>query len=516
MRSSCVALLAGACVVTACRQPPREPAPQRPLRILMGLDVATLDPQVPFDDVSSIVLDNIFESLVRFDRSFRLTSGLAQRWINPDDRTWRFFLDPGARFPDGTPLKASDVTFSIERLRSLAGSQMTGFTRHIVSADVVDDLTVDVHTDVPIAILNSLAFIPIVSEAHVKGAGKSVAERPFGTGAYKLARWERGKSIVLEANEHHRPQPAIRRVEFTIRTEPDLLKEVLAERPDLTLFFPRRQVPELKKARPDLHVMTAEGLAVYYAMLNVRTQVPGRAGPNPLADRRVREALARATDRDELVRDGLLGFGRVPTQIIVPQVVGYNPKIEPPRFDPTAARELLRRAGHAGLALSLETSRGGPHRLERLLIAQWERAGIRATLRELDDASLQKAIEAGEFMVTAAGYSCTSADASEILDWGLHRRDVARGYGLGNFGGYANAEVDRLAEENLSVFDPKQRLEMLQKALVVAAADLPYLPLYVAEGIYVTSEAIDWTPPVNEEVRLEDVKLRAAAGAGGS
>ena len=131
------------------------------LRVVMGQDIAeTMDPQVPFDEVSSAIHFNIFETLVRFDNSFRLTGRLAERWINPNDRTWRFFLSKSARFSDGSPLRASDVRFSLERVRTLPGSQLTGLVEHISSVEVVDDGTVDVHTDTPLAIMNSLAFTP--------------------------------------------------------------------------------------------------------------------------------------------------------------------------------------------------------------------------------------------------------------------------------------------------------------------------------------------------------------------
>jgi peptide/nickel transport system substrate-binding protein len=162
------ALLACLALLPACRaaeeKAPR-PAPEtRTLRVLLAVEPRNLDPQMPFDDVSSVVLDNVYDSLVRFDRALKLGPGLALRWINPDDRTWRFFLDPGARFADGTPVRASDVKYSIERIRSLAGSELSGFARHVVRTHIVDELTIDLQTDTPIAILNGLTFIRIVSE----------------------------------------------------------------------------------------------------------------------------------------------------------------------------------------------------------------------------------------------------------------------------------------------------------------------------------------------------------------
>ena len=68
------------------------PAPRsgRPLIVMIGSDPATFDPHVSYSDVSASVLGNIFESQVRFDAQLRVVPALAQRWINPDERTWRF------------------------------------------------------------------------------------------------------------------------------------------------------------------------------------------------------------------------------------------------------------------------------------------------------------------------------------------------------------------------------------------------------------------------------------------
>src|SRR5687767_6364160 len=87
----------------SCKQNP-DPISTRngSLSILMGTEVSTFDPQMLFEVDSSYVLGNIFDSLVEFDESFRLSPRLAKRWTNPDDRTWRFYLDENAFFSDGT------------------------------------------------------------------------------------------------------------------------------------------------------------------------------------------------------------------------------------------------------------------------------------------------------------------------------------------------------------------------------------------------------------------------------
>lgn len=486
--------------------------------MLMGADVTTLDPQVPWDNVSSVVLNNIFESLVTFDRSFRLTGGLARRWINPDDRTWRFFLDAEARFHDGTPLRASDVRFSIERLRSLAGSEMTGFTRHIERVEVVDDQTVDLHTDTPVAILNSLAFIPIMSERQVGAAGDKVSEQPFGTGPYKLARWEKGKSIVLEANEHRRPLPQVRRIELTIREGPTLVDEVVATRPDLTLFMSNALIDGFKRRKPaELRIVSSGGLAVYYATLNQRPHLPGSSRPNPLRDPKLRRALAQGTDQSLLVREGLVGFGRPITQLIVPEVFGFDPTIETPAYDPAAASALLSSAGHSGAEVPILVRKGRSQRLDRLLMQMWTKIGLKPTAVELGADDLQKALAAGSFGAVIEGYSCTSADASEILSFCFHTPNPARGFGEGNHAAYSHPEVDRIAEENLRIFDPRVRLERMQKALRLVAVGGAYIPLFAAADVYIVGDGLRFLPRVDGDVRGSEISFEGeSSGAAGS
>ena len=506
-------LLFLALLLAGCRPEPPSPTPSAPaptLRLLLGVDVASLDPQVPFDDVSSLVLDNVFESLVRLDSSFRLSSGLARRWINPDDRTWRFFLDTEARFSDGTPLRASDVRFSIERLRTLQGSKMQGLAHIIAGVEVVDDATVDIHTESPIAILNSLVFIPIMSERAVRAAGERIAERPLGTGPYKVTHWDKGRSVVLEANEHRRPLPAVRRAEFLFRPGGDMVEAVLRERADMTLFLPWARAQEIEAKKPaGLRVLGVPGINVFYLTFNVRPRIPGSPRPNPLRDPRVRRALSLAIDSEALVRGALGGFGKPANQLVVPQVFGYDPAAPRLRQDAAEARRLLAEAGQQSLEVSVVGFEGGARRTDALLLEQWRAIGVRGRLDALPYAELDRRLEAGEFDAAIQGYGCTTADASEILSFVLHTRDTAMGYGAGNTAGYGNAEVDRIARDNLRVFDPRTRLALLQQALRLATEDRVYLPLFSADRVFVLADRVRWTPPASGQVLLSDLSVAA-------
>lgn len=509
MRLRALLLLVTLLPVCSCRPEGRGAGPADPtLRVLLGVEPSSLDPQLHFDDVTSVVLDNVFDTLVRFDRSMRLGSGLALRWINPDDRTWRFFLDPAARFQDGSPVTAADVKFSLERVRSLAGSEIMGFARHIVETSALDPHTLDVRTDTPIAILNSLAFIPIMCERQVKAAGDAIGEQPMGSGPYRFVSWEKGRRIVLEASAHYAAQPEVRRVEFMMaRDDQALLRAVESQPLDMALLLRWSLRDELeRRKRPGQRVVSGDGLGVFYVMLNTRPEIPGRKGRNPLADARVRRALSLATDRAELARDGVHGSGHPAPQLVVPPVFGYDPTLTGDAHDLAAATGLLKEAGHQGLQVELLARRDRDPGVDQVLIRQWGRAGIRATLQQVSTEEFQPTLEAGRFVAAVQGFSCTSGDASELLLFALHSRGP-HGNGSGNYGAFSHPRLDQLTDENLKVFDPKRRLEMLQAALRIVAEERPLIPLFVSDDLYLVSERVRWQPPVNGVVRVAEISL---------
>lgn len=222
-----------------------------------------------------------------------------------------------------------------------------------------------------------------------------------------------------------------------------------------------------------------------------------------------------ATDPAEVVREGIGGGGHAASQLVVPQVFGFDPGIEPSVHDPAAARRLLAEAGHPGLAIPLLALKTRLHSLEDALVRQWSRAGIRTSLEILDPEALQEALETGRFAAAIQGYACGSADTSELLTFGLHTPDPKAGYGAGNYGAFSNPEIDAITDENLKVSDPRRRLEMLQRALRLASQELPALPLFVADDLYVVSSHLRWNPPVHGLVDVLDMSfVPELAGAG--
>ena len=496
---------------SACKDPAPPAVPQnKSLVILVATDLTTFDPQIPFEVDSSYVLGNIFDSLVEFDSSFRLSPRLAKRWTNPDDRTWRFYLNEQAFFSNGTPLKGSDVKFSIERLKSLKNSDLRGFAEHISEIRSLNDYTIDIKTDRPFSILSNLVFIPILSEKSVKATGDRMSEQPVGTGPYKLASREKGKKITLTVNEFYKPKPEIKKVEFVISNDVErVLENVLTMKPDVTLTLPFRKIEEFQKQNPlDLELLRSNGITVEYLIYNLKPSIPGFE-KNPLLDINLRKALAHGIDRSEIVKTIFKGFGRPATQLIAPEIFGYDSTIRPPEYNPVEAKRLIQDGGYSGLEIPIYTLEGGSYRFENLLIRHWSQIGVKPSLRIWKDVSeMNSALNAGNFVLALGGYVCTSGDAGELLTFGLHTRTERGSYGKGNYAHYSNAEVDRIIQENLRVLDAKARLEMIQRAMRIVNAEVPYLPLLIYDDVYIVSKKIHWTPPASGEIKIRNISYR--------
>ena len=490
-----------------CKKDGSDSQTKGPLKILVGADPVTLDPQIPFEVDSSYILGNIFDSLVEFDGSFRLKPGLAKRWTNPDDKTWRFYLNEKSFFSDGSPLKASDVAFSINRIKTLQNSDLMGFTEHISQIQVLNDYTVDIKTDTPFSILNNLVFIPIMSEKQTRQAGNRISEMPVGTGPYKLSSRQKNQKISLTLNEYYTPKPEVQEIDFIISNQIErVLDDVLRIKPDITLTLPFRKIEEFQKINPpDLELLASNGISVEYLIFNLKPNVSGFE-ENPLLDIRLRKALAQSIDRKEIVRAIFKGFGRPATQLIAPEIFGYDNSLKPPDFNPTEAKRLVQEGGYGRIELTIHALEGSSFRFENLLIEAWKKIGIHASLRKWKDTTeMNRDLNSGNFLLALGGYVCTSGDAGELLSFGLHTRREDSSYGKGNYAHYSNPEIDRITEENLRVLDAKSRLEMIQNGMKIINEDIPYLPLLIYDDVYIVSKRIHWTPTPSGELKVRTI-----------
>lgn len=425
----------------------------------------TLDPHAATDLVSAAVVSSVCEPLVRIrSDGTRPEAALATTWATADSRSWTFTLRRGVRFHDGTPFDADAVVKNIERLR-----QARGFPGR---AERLGPHTVAIALERPSAALLatlSQPFFAMQSPALLESV-----KAPVGTGAFRFAGSRAGDIELLANAEHWGGPPRVARLLFRRFANQDaLVQALLSGEVDVTGAIGQDRVADVRQA-PGLTLDSKTGLNL--AFLSLNNERP------PLSDRRVRQAIARAVDRDALVREVLGGHGEPARNPLPPSFPGYLVKTKELRLDAAAVRQLLREAGLAeGFETSLlavETPRPylpHPMRVIERIRDDLGRVGIRA--RRVTTASWNDYIARttrGDYEVAVLGWQADSPDPNDFLAALLGSESV----GATNRSRYKSAEMDALLKRGRRLPGPQERAAVYRDVQRLFQSDMPIVPLY--------------------------------------
>jgi peptide/nickel transport system substrate-binding protein len=312
-------------------------------------DAVTMVPLRASDSASNDIQGNIFDSMVHQDITGQPIPGLAERW-DYDDKTltYTFYLRKGVKFHDGTPFTAKDVKFSFEMYShpDTLNSYKADFA-DIKSITIVNDFTVKfVLKQRNVFFLTSAANSGAIMPAHLFPRGildynadnTAFSRKPIGTGPFKMKEWKTDERVVLVANKDYwdgRPYLD----EVVTRILPDANVEainLLKGDVDFVQSITPRTISQVEKD-PDLKTVVYDyGRFDYIGWNNY----------NPLfKDKKVRQAMNYAMDRQALVSKVFLGRAYVGTGPFHPKLPQQNPDVKPYPFDLKKAAQLLADAG---------------------------------------------------------------------------------------------------------------------------------------------------------------------------
>ncbi len=465
---------------TGCK--PRRPAPDE---VVVAIENSpnSLDPRLGTDATSERIGGLLFDALVRKDEHFEMQPSLASNWSQPDPLTWIFHLRPGVRFSDGRPLTADDVAWTIDSL--LDGSLVTsksGNFAHVLRANATDPLTLTIHMKQPDASLLfnlSDGLFGVVP----RGSGKDFGRAPIGSGPFRFVSAEQDKDVVLERNLNYwggadqAGPPHIPRVRFAV--VPDAVTVALELEKGSVDIASNELTLDMVHAlehRPGLAIETAPGSPVMYLNFNV--------AQGPLADRRVRRAIACALDRQAIVDAVWRGKAQLADTLLPATHWAAAPPagLEHWPHDPTRARALLAQAGyqpdHNGVQVRLEmkTSTDETTRLvAEILQQQLAAAGIALTLRSSEFGTFYSDVSAGRFEMYALRWIGSNEDP-DIFRYALGSDHIPpKG---GNRGHYGNPRVDALLTSAASITDEQTRRAAYLQVQQILSDDLPAIPLW--------------------------------------
>ena len=387
------------------------------LRFGLSASPPNLQPWVSTGASAGTVKLLLFRGLLGYNKDGQLTGELAQSWSLDGDGAWVFKLRPGAVFHNGEPVTADDVKWTVEQI---AGEKSTAFMRaqfgEIARVEVPDPLTVRLVTKTPQATLPYWlpANAPVIWR-------KSEANAPIGAGPYTLASQERGTSIELAAfPRFYKPGlPKTPRVRFITYADESLRTAALdAGDVDIIEYVPWQSMAAMA-ADPKLDLDETNGAAFMDVLFN--------GSRPPFDDPRVRQAVAHAVKRDDIVRAAFFGRGMglegVPIEEGTPfydeaLAHGWN-------YDPARSKALLAEAGHAdGFNTTLlATAQYNMHKDTAEIVQQYLAAvGINAELRLPDWPTRVALGTKGQYDIAIHGVSADSNDPdglSAVMDTSL-------------------------------------------------------------------------------------------------
>lgn len=511
-------LLAGLPVLT----PARTPALGQTLSMGISAPPASIDPQYYTLTPSIQLSSHMFEGLTRRDGNSRVIPGLAESWKLVDDTTWEFRLRPGVTFHNGEPLTAEDVAYSVRRPPTVQSpSSFAVYTRAITDIAVVDDRTIRFRTNGVYPLLpNDLTQIFIIprSLGEVASSEFNSGRAAIGTGPFRFVSYSPNDRVEMARNDAYwGDKPEWAKVDYRILTNSGA--RVAALLSGDVQMIDNLPTNDLARLRKDERVKVVENTSLRLIFLGLDVHrdgaTPDVAGPNgealdrnPLQDRRVREALSIAINRQAIVSRVMEGAAVPAGQFMPPGAFGYNPAIAVPKYDVERARALLAEAGFPnGLTITLR----GPNdryvndaQILQVVAQMWSRIGVKTNVDAQPLATLIGRLNRFEASAYLLGWSNSLGEPSTSLRAILGSRGTA-GTGLSNYGRYANPRVDELTLQGLQSLDEAKREALHQEAMKVAMEDVAIIPLHTQKSVWALRRGLDYRPRVDEQTQATEV-----------
>ena len=473
--------------------------------LVIGLksEPSSMDPQYHSLTPNTQISLTLFEPLVRTDAQLKPQPALAESWT-VDDTVWTFKLRPGVKFSDGSPLTAEDVVFTFDRVPKVPNSPspFTLYMKDIAKVEAPDPQTVRITTKGPAPVLlPNLAQLPIMSKKAASGPapeGKTTTELNsgdglLGTGPYKFVSWRRGAELVLARNENYwGEKPVWDRIIYRPMTNAaSRVAALLAGDADMIEDPPTDDLARLK-ADKKLYIEEAPSVRVMYvAMDQFAEPSPTIEGlqKNPLKDKRVREALSLAINRDALVERVMGGVAKPAGNLLpYPMFGASKAHSEAPKADIDKARELLKQAGYEnGFSITLGAPSGryvNDAKVAQAIASMWTRIGVKTGVDAVAPPVFFKKRDSYAYSAYLAGWSVTSGEMSNALGSLLVTSDPAKGMGTTNRGRYSNPQMDALVQEAVRIMDDGKRAELLSKAADMAMDDYALLPVHFELSVW--------------------------------
>lgn len=461
---------------TQAPTPAPSPTPAGPktggeLKVAVEADMTGFDPHLEQTYASLIIFEQVYEGLVRYNYKMEVEPCLAESWEIPDPKTYIFHLRKGVKFHNGRELVAEDVKYSLERIKNPDfGSPYAGWLVAIESIETPDAGTVILRLSRPDApLLASLAwkFMAVIPKEVVEEHGGKLDGVMVGTGPFKFVEWQPKTHIKLQKNPDYwmKGRPYLDAITF-VPIE-DATARTTALKTGTVDFSDAIAPQDVAGFQSIKDITVASHIATGYNFLAMNNAKP------PFNDKRVRQAVAWAVDRQMYVDTVLFGHGVIIDGGPIPESSwAYADLHIYTKPDLEKAKALLKEAGYPdGLKITIKTPSEYADLMGAAQTAQanLKEIGIQAEVIPLEfGVFLEEAIMKGDFEMIALGF----ADFNEPNDFVYPQFHTGEMY---NMISYSNPEVDSLLDKAREVQDRAERAKLYAQAQKIIAEDAPYV-----------------------------------------
>lgn len=473
-------------------------------------DASTLIPMLAGDSSSHAIAGQLYQSLLKFDKNLHIANQLTASWqVSDDGLSITFHLRPDIFWTDGIAFTSQDCAFTLALIQNehTQSAYKSDYAK-VTSFETPDAQTFIVHYDAvyspALSTWAGLSILPKHIFEHEDIMKTDLARHPKATmGPYILKDWQSQQSITLQANPHYYGGK-VWVAEHLTRIIPDTATQFLelsAGHIDEMGLTPT-QYERLFETKPFLK----ENYQRYHYLESVYTYLGFNLKRPLFADQRVREAMAYAIDRQELIDGVLLGQGEMISSPYKPGTIWVNESLHARAFNPEKAKVLLAKAGWKDsngdgildkdgqpLSFTIITNNGNKQRADTATIIQQrlKQVGIQVKVRLIEwSAFIENFINKRDFDAVILGWSLTP-EPDQYNIW----HSSQTGKRQFNFLSYNNAKVDEALVKATQTFDEskrKQWYDIMQKEIY---QDVPMVFLYAPYSLPVVHKRFQGIKP---------------------
>jgi len=486
-------LAAGALLLSACTGETSPtptatditPDPDASVAIRLVLEPGNLDiRETAGAALDQILIDNVYQGLVSRTPEQDIVPALASEYtVSPDGLTYTFTLREGVTFQDGQELTPEDVVWSLTQVKENAAyrdsARLAGVDTITADGQVI---TLTLAAPDSTLLWNLTGRAGLILKKDDKTDRKTAAN---GTGPYALTSWKQGDSITLTRNEDYWGDKAqVAEVVFDyIPDNQAALNAALAGEVDVLTGFDAN-LKEQVEANGDFSLVVGASTDKGTLAMN--------ASSGPLADKRVRQAIRQAIDKDAIV--AALGAGQTQYGPIPELDPGYEDLSEVAPFDPDAARSLLAEAGAEDIDLTLTLYSGYGTTVSQILVSNLRDVGITLTVNPVEFSTWLNDV-----------YINHDYELSFVLH--TEARDFENWANPDYYFGYDNPEVQRLYAESVAATDADAAADLLAQAARIVSEDMAADWLYNGASVLAVGTNIAGVPSINVNERLNLAEL---------